>query len=104
MWRSLVTTIVRIFIRHLPKPAQHMLLVESASFEIAGAAESDGPGVAEQLPLPLRRLDGECRTYAINGFAGNKPTVDEIESQCHETGDFGHNARLGSFSPVHFPG
>ena len=101
---SLVNIIVRVFIGHLPKPTQHMPVVESALFEIAGAAESNGPGVTEQLPLSLRRLDGECRTYAINGFAGNKPTVDEIESQCHETGDFGHNARLGSFSPVHFPG
>ena len=101
---SLVNIIVRVFIGHLPKPAQHVLLVESASFEIAGAAESNGPGVTEQLPLPLRRLDGECRTYAVNGLAGNQPTVDEIESQCHKTSDFGHNARLRRFSPVHLPG
>ena len=81
-----------------------MPLVESALFEIPGAAESNGSGVTEQLPLSLRRLDGECRTYAVNGFAGNKPTVDEIESQCHETGDLGHNARMQRFSPVHLPG
>jgi hypothetical protein len=104
MWRSLVTTIVRIFIRHLPIPAQHMLAVESASFEVAGTAESNGSGVAEQLPLPQRRLDGKSWTCAVNGFAGNKPTVDEIESQCHESGDFGHNARLLSCSPIYLPG
>lgn len=91
---SSVIIIVRIFIRHLTEPAQHVPVVESALFEVAGAAECNGPGVTEQLPLPLRRLDGECRTSAVNGFAGNKPSVDEIESQGHELGDFGHNARF----------
>jgi hypothetical protein len=79
-----------------------MPVVESALFKIAGAAERDGPGVTEQLPLPLRRLDGEYGTCAVNAFAGDKLSVDEIESQCHEMGDFGHNARfaevLGQFT------
>ena len=65
-------------------------MVEFALLEIAGAAEGNGAGVTEQLPLPLRRLDRECRIFAVNGFTGYKATVDEIESQCHEMSDFGH--------------
>lgn len=67
-----------------------MPAVEYALFEIAGPAERNGTGVTEQLPLPLRRLDGESRACAVNAFPGNKGTVDEIERQCHEMSDFSH--------------
>lgn len=86
----LVIVIVQIFVGHLPKPAQHVPEVEFAQFEIAGAAKRNSAGVGEQLPLPLRRSDRQRRICAVNGFTGNKPTVDEIESQSHEMGDFGH--------------
>jgi hypothetical protein len=86
----MVTTIVQVFIGHLPKPAQHLPAVEFSLFEIAGAAERNRTDVTEQLPLPLRRLDRERGICAVDGFTGNETTIDEIESQCHEMSDFGH--------------
>jgi hypothetical protein len=56
-------------------------VVEFTLFEIAGAAERYGPGVTEQLPLPLSGL--ERGTCAVDGVTGNKPAIDEIESQCN---------------------
>jgi hypothetical protein len=79
-----------VLVRHLPKPAQHVPVVEYSPLEIAGAAERDGAGVPEEFPLPLRRLYRDRRTCAVNGLSGRKGTVDEIKSQCHETCDFGH--------------
>ena len=79
-----------VLIRHLPKPAQHVPMVEYSPLEIAGAAERDGAGVPQEFPLPLRRLYRDRRTCEVNGFSSRKGTVDEIKSQCHETCDFGH--------------
>jgi hypothetical protein len=79
-----------VLVRHLPKPAQHVPVVEYSPLEIAGAAERDGAGVPQEFPLPLRRLYRDRRTCAVNGFSSRKGTVDEIKSQCHETCDFGH--------------
>jgi hypothetical protein len=94
MRSSSVLIIAGVFIGYLPKPAQHKPVVEFALLEIAGAAERYCPGVPEKLPLPLCRLDRERGTCAVNGFTGNKPAIDEIESQCNETGDFDHEYPL----------
>jgi hypothetical protein len=87
---SLVLVFCSVLIRHLPKPAQHVPVVEYSLLEIAGAAECNGAGVPQELPLPPRRLYRNHRTGAVNGFTDRKGAVDEIESQCHETCDFGH--------------
>jgi len=79
-----------VLIRHLPKAAQQVPVVEYSPLEIAGAAERNGAGVPEEFPLPLRRLYRDRWTWAVNGFSSRKGTVDEIKSQCHETCDFGH--------------
>jgi hypothetical protein len=79
-----------VLIRHLPKPAQHVPVVEYSPLEIAGAAKGNSAGVPQELPLPLRRLYRDRRTCAVNGFSGRKGAVDEIKRQCHETCDFGH--------------
>jgi len=88
-----------VLIRHLPKPAQHVPVVEYSPLEIAGAAERDGAGVPEEFPLPLRRLYCDRRTCAVNSLSGRKGTVDEIKSQCHETCDFGHGMLVLRPSP-----
>jgi hypothetical protein len=88
-----------VLVRHLPKPAQHVPVVEYSPLEIAGAAERDGAGVPEEFPLPLRRLYCDRRTCAVNGLSGRKGTVDEIKSQCHETCDFGHGMLVLRPSP-----
>ena len=56
----------------------------------AGAAECNRARVTENLPLPLRRLDGKHRTSAVNERAFYKTAVDEVESQGLETNDCGH--------------
>jgi hypothetical protein len=88
-----------VLVRHLPKPAQHVPVVEYSPLEIAGAAERDGAGVPEEFPLPLRRLYCDRRTCAVNSLSGRKGTVDEIKSQCHETCDFGHGMLVLRPSP-----
>jgi hypothetical protein len=88
-----------VLVRHLPKPAQHVPVVEYSPLEIAGAAERDGAGVPEEFPLPLRRLYRDRRTCAVNSLSGRKGTVDEIKSQCHETCDFGHGMLVLRPSP-----
>jgi hypothetical protein len=88
-----------VLVRHLPKPAQHVPVVEYSPLEIAGSAERDGAGVPEEFPLPLRRLYCDRRTCAVNSLSGRKGTVDEIKSQCHETCDFGHGMLVLRPSP-----
>ena len=79
-----------VLVRHLPKPAQHVRVVEFGLFEIAGAAEGDGTGMPQNFPQPLRRLYRDRRTCAVNGFTSDKAAIAEIKSQCHEMSDFGH--------------
>lgn len=77
--------------RHLPEPAQDVLLVESCLCKIAGAAERDGTGVTEYLPLPLRGLD-RCRgSCAFDGFPGDQAAVDEIKGERKKMSDFSHD-------------
>jgi hypothetical protein len=64
--------------------------VEFSLFEIAGAAERNGAGVPQDLPLSLRGLYRYSGTGAGSGFAGNKTTVPEIKWQCHEMNNFSH--------------
>jgi hypothetical protein len=94
VFASFVIILVQIFVRHLPKSAQHKPAVENTLFEIAGPAERNGAGVTEQLPLSLRRLDGERRACAVDAFAGNEGTVDKIEGQCHKLSNFSHQSAL----------
>jgi hypothetical protein len=86
----LVSVFLQMLIRHLPKPAQNVLVIESSFVEITGAAERNSAGVTEHFPLPLRCLYRERRTCAVNQFATYKAAVDKIERQCLETSDFGH--------------
>ena len=58
--------------------------------ERAGAAERNRAGVAEYLPLPLRRLYCERRTSAIDQRAFDETAVYKVEGQCVETNDSGH--------------
>jgi len=61
-----------VLVRHLPKPAQHVPVVEYSPLEIAGSAERDGAGVPEEFPLPLRRLYRDRRTCAVDGLSGHE--------------------------------
>jgi hypothetical protein len=89
-----------VLVRHLPKPAQHVPMVEFGRFEIAGAAEGDGTGMPQDLPQSLRRLYRDRRTCAVDGFTGDKAAIAEIKSQCHEMRDFGHECPLYSPRPT----
>ena len=79
-----------ILVRHLPKPAKQMLVVELAGLEIGSAAESYRPSMAKDLPKPLRTLYRGGRARAINGFTSSNAAIDEIKRQGHEESDFGH--------------
>src|SRR4051812_11449231 len=58
--------------------------------EGTGAAEGHRADMAEYFPLPLRSLDGERRTSAIDPVAGDETAVYEVEGQCVETNASGH--------------
>jgi hypothetical protein len=75
-----------------------MPVIELSLCEIAGAAERNGPGMTEEFPLPLRGLDRDRRIGADDRFRGDETAIDEIKSQCHETGNFGHRCRPCNFS------
>jgi len=90
---------LQVLIRHQPKSAQHMLVIEFTRFEVGGAAERNGTGVTKQLPLSLCRLDRNRRTRTVYGCTLHKVVVDAIESQCHEMSDFGHQC-----PPCELPG
>ena len=60
------------------------------SVEKTAAAECYRAGVAENLPLPLRRLYCERRTSAIYQLAFDKVAVDKIKGQCLEADGSGH--------------
>jgi hypothetical protein len=66
---SLVVIFSSVLIRHLPKPAQHVPVVEYSPLEIAGPAERNSAGVPQEFPQPLRRLYRDRRTCAVNGFS-----------------------------------
>jgi hypothetical protein len=88
MWKSFV--IASIFIRYLTKPAQNVLLIESPFFKIAGAAERNGSGVTEKLPLAPRRPYRVSETCAVNRFVGNEPSIRKVKSQHHKARELGH--------------
>jgi hypothetical protein len=80
-----------ILVRHLPKSAKQMLVVEFAGLEIGSAAESYRSGMAKDLPKPLRTLYRGGRARAVNGFfTSSNAAIDEIKRQGHEKSDFGH--------------
>ena len=76
-----------VIVRHPPKAAKHMFVVEFTLLEIAGATERNSTSMTKNFPLPLRSLYRDRRAWAVNGFASNKPIVRKIEWQCHEPGD-----------------
>lgn len=60
------------------------------SVEKTAAAECYRAGVAQNLPLPLRRLYCERRTSAIYQLALDKAAIDKIKGECLEADYSGH--------------
>jgi hypothetical protein len=79
-----------ILVRHLPKSAKQMLVVEFTGLEIGSATESYRPSMAKDLPKSLRTLYRGGRARAVNGFTSSNAAIDEIKRQGHEKSDFGH--------------
>ena len=71
---------LQIRVGYLPEPAQHVLMNRFIPVEKTAAAECYRAGVAENLPLPLRRLYCERRTSAIYQLALDKAAIDKIKA------------------------
>jgi hypothetical protein len=97
MWKDSGVAIQDSFVivRHPPKSAKHMFVVEFTLLEIAGATERNSTSMTKNFPLLLRSLYRDRRAWAVNGFASNKPTVRKIECQCHEPSDLCHRLTAG---------
>jgi hypothetical protein len=91
---SQVAFLSSVLIRHLPKSAKDMLVVEFTDLEIGSAAERYGASVAKYLPKPLRTLYRGGRAGAVNGFTSRNAAVNEIEGQSHERSDLCHRLQL----------
>jgi hypothetical protein len=87
---TIIFSIFQVLIGYLTEPAKHMPVIEFPPFEIAGAAERNGTGMTKEFPLSLRGLDRGRGIGADDRFRGDETAIDEIKSQGHETGDFGH--------------
>jgi len=68
-----------VLVRHVPKSAKDMLVVEFTDLEIGSAAERYRTSVTKYLPKPLRTLYRGGRARAVNGFTSRDATISEIE-------------------------
>jgi hypothetical protein len=57
-----------MLVRHLPKSAKHMFVVESPELEIGSAAERYRTSMAKYLPKPLRTQYRAGGAQAVNRF------------------------------------
>jgi hypothetical protein len=58
--------------------------------EETGTAECHCAGVAENFPLPLRRLYCERRTNALDTLTLNQAAINKVKGQSQELNDSGH--------------
>ena len=83
-----------VLVRHVPKSAKDMLVVEFTDLEIGSAAERYGASTAKYPPKPLCTLYRGGRAGAVNGFTSRNAAVNEIEGQSHEGSDLCHRLRI----------